>query len=244
MRRWRRYVGWAACVMLLSGCQPDADPSAAPATAPTSGTAAAPRTTLVPWYEVPVPTPTLPRLGPDDVDVGDPRLRDELLLMQVEDQMERTGVGLPPGTRLPPIRDYARAERLKEIIAEHSWPTIDLVGPMAATAAWLVAQHADHDVAFQQEALRLIAAAGVAGQASPGDVAYLTDRVAVNRSRPQTYGTQIRCRDGQPVPATPLSDPGGVETLRADAGLGTLESYLDSLRMTCANEEAEGLDNG
>lgn len=244
MRRWRG-AGLLLVAALVTACDVGGTTSTAGSTPTTS---AAPRTSLVPWYELPgattTPTPTLPDLGPEDVDVADPQLRDELLLMQAQDQMERTGAGLPPGVRLPPIRDYDRAERLKEIIAASGWPTDDLVGPLAASAAWLVAQHADHDVPFQQAALALLVAAADEGQASRGDVAYLTDRVAVNTGRPQTYGTQIRCRDGEPQPATPLVDPAAVERLRAEAGLGTLTAYLDSMRMACANEGTEGLETG
>jgi len=70
-----------------------------------------------------------------DLDVVDPVLRDELLEMRRADQQERTGEGLPVGAKLSPIRVYARTDSLKEIIAEVGWPTVDLVGPSATSAA-------------------------------------------------------------------------------------------------------------
>ena len=161
--------------------------------------------------------------------------------MGAEDQAERTGnPDLPPGTKLPPPKDYSRTARLKEIVEVHGWPTYDLVGEDAASAAWLVAQHADFDVAFQDEALGLLRRAVQDGQADPTELAYLDDRVQVNLGRPQTYGSQVRCQAGAPAPATPLRDPAGVDDLRRGVGLGTLEAYYGELSMMCANEEMEG----
>lgn len=168
-------------------------------------------------------------------------LQAELVRMGEEDQAERMGnPELPPGTRLGPPQDGARTARLKEIVAEHGWPTYDLVGEDGASAAWLVAQHADFDVAFQQEARDLLAAAVADGQGDPTELAYLEDRVAVNLDEPQRYGTQVRCREGAPAPASPLVDEARVDALREEVGLGALEEYYDELAMMCANEEMEG----
>lgn len=171
----------------------------------------------------------------------DDTLAAELVAMGEEDQAERTGhPDLPPGTRLPPPKDYSRTARLKEIVDEHGWPTHDLVGEDAASAAWLVAQHADFDVAFQQQARELLREAVDDGQADPSELAYLDDRVQVNLGLPQTYGSQVRCEAGAPAPATPLADPALVDDVRRDVGLGTLEAYYAELSMMCANEEMEG----
>lgn len=171
-----------------------------------------------------------------------PDLRAELLTMQRDDQAERTGEGVPAGVELPPVRDYTRTQRLKAIIAEHGWPGRRLVGEDGDTAAWVVVQHADFDVAFQQQVVELMGAAVRDGQASPGNLAYLQDRVAVNTGAPQPHGTQVRCRDGVPAPATPLRDPGGVDALRASAGLAPLAEYYQELAMMCADEAAEGIE--
>lgn len=154
-------------------------------------------------------------------------LRQELLAMMAEDQREQKGGG--------PLDDTARVARLKEIIAEHGWPTFDLVGRRGEEAAWVIAQHADLDLAFQRRALHLLRAAVAVGQASPGNLAYLEDRVAVAEGRPQTYGTQIRCdRGGEPAPATPIAEPDRVEQRRSRAGLEPLSDYLAEMRDLCA----------
>ena len=209
-------------IVVLSGCA--SEPSSGPviATDSTRPTTAAPP---------PAPTTTTARWTHDE-------LRVELLEMSRQDQLERTGEGLPAGTPLPPIQDYARATRLTEIVDEFGWPTLDMVGEDGATAAWLVAQHADHDVELQAGWLVLMGEAAGAGQADPTEVAYLMDRVAVNQREPQRYGTQIRCQGGAPTPATPIEDAANVD--ERDVVLESLAAYYDELSMMCAQEDADG----
>jgi len=150
----------------------------------------------------------------------DQALADELIAMQAADQ---EGSGLHED----------RQARLTEIFDEHGWPGHDLVGEEGSTAAWVIAQHSDLDLAFQERALELITEAVAQDDASPGDLAYLTDRVAVAKGEPQTYGTQIRCDRKKPVPPTPIADPAAVEELRAEAGLESLSAYLKEMKKVC-----------
>jgi hypothetical protein len=169
--------------------------------------------------------------GSTSAGVAAPALRDELLEMARQDQAERTGGG--------GIDDDPRIARLKEIIAEHGWPTYDLVGRKAADAAWLIAQHADLDPEFQREALELLRAAVEAEQASAGNLAYLTDRVAAGAGEPQSYGTQVACTPSGPKPGTTIADRSGLEERRAAAGLEPYEKYLRQMTRICA-EDASG----
>jgi hypothetical protein len=159
----------------------------------------------------------------------DAALHDELVAMLERDQSGRTGGPDPEG-------DAARTARLAEILDAHGWPTRELVGEDGAEAAWAIAQHSDLDPAFQQRALELLRQAVAAGQASPGELAYLTDRVAANTGQPQTYGTQVSCTPDGPQPAVPLADPAAVERLRAEAGLDPLAAYLAEMADICAEE--------
>ncbi len=188
----------------------------------------------------------MPTATPLDAPVpaDDDVLRTELLAMMAADQLERTGAGLPAGTKLPPARDFDRAQRLRRIVEERGWPTHDEVGKDGGTAAWLVAQHADFDVEFQQWALAQLTATARAGQADRTEVAYLADRVAVNTGVPQVYGSQVRCRDGEPRPATPLKRPDDIDSLRHRVGMDPLEDYYAELAMMCADEAAEGQGAG
>jgi hypothetical protein len=161
--------------------------------------------------------------------VAEPELRAELLAMQEEDQAERTSDS-PEAWQ-----DEERTGRLAEILEEHGWPGHDLVGEDGSTAAWVIAQHSDLDPEIQAEALELLRAAVEADQASPGDLAYLEDRVAANEGRPQVYGTQIGCVDGEAQPGE-LVDPEAVDERRAEAGLEPLDDYLAELQPACEAE--------
>ncbi|PCI18997.1 hypothetical protein COB64_04490 [Candidatus Wolfebacteria bacterium] len=52
--------------------------------------------------------------------------------------------------------DKKNTQRMKEIIDEYGWPTKSMVGWHAANKAWLLVQHADHDVEFQKKCLKLM----------------------------------------------------------------------------------------
>lgn len=169
------------------------------------------------------PAPSDP--GPHEYDA---ELHDELMAMFDRDQAGRTGGPDDEG-------DPARTERLKEIVAEHGWPGFDLVGEDGEDAAWTIAQHSDLDPEFQQCALALLEIAVADDQGSPGNLAYLSDRVAVTAGEPQRYGTQVGCgANGKPKPATPLAEPDRIEELREKADLPPYEEYLADMEQICA----------
>ena len=115
----------------------------------------------------------------------DRALHDELIEMAERDQAGRTGRSDPEG-------GPARTARLIEIVDVFGWPIFDRVGEDGEDPAWLIAQHSDQDPEFQARAVELLREAVEAGQASPGNLAYLEDRVLVGKGEPQVYGTQIR----------------------------------------------------
>ena len=129
--------------------------------------------------------------------------------------------------------DVANTDRLRAIVAEHGWPGRRLVGEEGAEHAWLIAQHADKQLGFQREALRLLEAAVADGDAPATHLAYLTDRVCVNEGRAQQYGTQVGAmEDGRPVP-WPVADQDRLDERRAAAGLEPWADYArgwDGLR--------------
>jgi hypothetical protein len=122
--------------------------------------------------------------------------------------------------------DAENTERLREILSNHGWPGTSLVGEQGALDAWLLAQHADHDPAFQRQALDLLADAVARGEAKPRELAYLTDRVRINEGREQVFGTQMRPdEDGVPVPQ-PVEDRDRLDERRAEVGLGPFDLYV------------------
>ena len=76
-----------------------------------------------------------------------PALREELLELRSQDQAVRTAATVSVEKMIEV--DERNTARLKEIIARYGWPTKAMVGWDGADAAWLLAQHADRDPAFQ-----------------------------------------------------------------------------------------------
>ena len=128
--------------------------------------------------------------------------------------------------------DFANTEWLKAHVAAKGWPKVSDVGEKAANAAWLLVQHADHDPAFQLQALRLMEPLLAAKEVSPGDYAYLYDRITLKLTGKQRYATQFWCQGGKMEPR-PLEQPDKVDDLRAAMGLGPLAEYRQFFRPAC-----------
>lgn len=174
-------------------------------------------------------SPSAPAIPPGDHEwpTGfNEELHDELAAMLDRDQIDSMGGSSGESFQ-------ARTNRLKEIIAEFGWPTIALVGKDGEDAAWAIAQHSDLDPSFQDFALAWLRAAAEAGEASLGNLAYLEDRVLVAKGEPQLWGTQIRCGEDGPVPATPIADEATVDERRTRAGLDPLAAYMAEVAALC-----------
>ena len=115
------------------------------------------------------------------------------------------------------------AARLRELIAEHGWPSEDIAGKDGAEAAWFIAQHAIGEPEFQRDALKFLQAASAAGKCPAWHAAYLEDRIAMQEGRPQRFGSQWMDdpRDGLTRPWK-LAVPDQVNQLRASVGLDPL----------------------
>jgi hypothetical protein len=161
-------------------------------------------------------------------------LRAELIEMRDEDQrlrwraLEADGESAAAAWAAVSEADRRHTTRMREILAEYGWPGRTLVGVDGAHAAWLLVQHADHDLAFQRECLVRLDAAVDAGEAEAADCAYLEDRVAVAEDRPQRYGTQFR-NDGERFVPAPIVDAANVDQRRAALGLSPLAEYAESI---------------
>jgi hypothetical protein len=158
---------------------------------------------------------------------ADQQAREPLQAFPIHD-MSPLPKGAEPALRALQVVDEDNTVWLKAIVQQHGWPGRALVGEAAASAAWLLVQHADHDAAFQRECLGLMEKAVECGDASAKDWAYLTDRVLRAEGRPQRYGTQFTDGPEGPEPQ-PLEHPERVDERRAGVGLGPLEEYRQQI---------------
>jgi hypothetical protein len=171
---------------------------------------------------------------------NDSALRNELLARKQKDAAGRAALerhlksgatNLPDELHTTLLQvDEDNSARLKEILATYGWPGRSCVGDEGAAAAWLLAQHADHDRALQRLALTVLRQAVDAGEASALHLAYLTDRVEVAESGSQTYGTQMRASGAGAVEPFPIKDEAQVDARRKAVGLGPLQEALRKMR--------------
>jgi hypothetical protein len=152
-----------------------------------------------------------------------PDLRAELLRRAEQDQAARGEA--EADWELVGSVDADNVAWLKDVVAEVGWPGRSLVGEDGAGAAWLLAQHADRDPAFQRRCLDLMSEATERGEASLTSLAYLTDRVLLAEGQPQEYGTQMTGGKEGWVPRR-LRDPEHVDERRAAVSLGPVAEYI------------------
>jgi hypothetical protein len=150
------------------------------------------------------------------------KLSDEITeIARIDQELRKKATGDPKnieiGKRLGEI-DRFNTQRCKEIISEFGWPTFELIGKEAATSFWLLVQHADHDIEFQEKCLELLKSAVNENQAFIKDLAYLEDRVLTGRGKEQKYGTQFILEGEKFVPKK-ITDPENLEKRRAEMGL-------------------------
>ncbi|MDR1755928.1 MAG: hypothetical protein LBR65_03080 [Culturomica sp.] len=125
--------------------------------------------------------------------------------------------------------DRANSHFLDSILDVYQcWPGYSVMGQKGDQAAWAIAQHADHDVAFQEKCLVFLQEAYAKGDTYSHNVAYLYDRIMVNKGLKQRYGTQMRILDGK-VTFINLEDEQNVEYYRVCYSLPPLYIYKKAL---------------
>jgi hypothetical protein len=129
------------------------------------------------------------------------------------------------------------ANRLNELIAQHGWPGISLVGLEGCRAAWLIAQHSICTPNLQRRFLALLTAAAEAGDVPKAQVAFLTDRIRFNENKPEVYGTVLDW-DAQGNLSCVVEDPANLDARRREMGLPAMEN--DDLAAHRKKVESEG----
>lgn len=115
-------------------------------------------------------------------------------------------------------------DELKRILKTSGWPVIPVYGAESDKAAFLIAQHADRDPALQSQVLTIIEPLVATRETDGENFALLFDRVQVNASKPQRYGSQGECKGHRWVPE-PIEAPAEVDRRRASLGLEPMKSY-------------------
>lgn len=184
-----------------------------------------------------------PTLGQDKKTVEQPELAKEIRAMRDKEQkmrikwsgMVRKGktetAKFKELTKASIAEDRANTARMREIVAEHGWPTYDLVGQGPSNNAWLIVQHADRNPLFQAKCLPLLKAAVDNEQANPSNYAYLYDRVQVATGEKQLYATQSTSNNGLVEGSfQALEDESNVQKRREEMGIErSVEEYAQSM---------------
>ena len=154
-------------------------------------------------------------------------LRRELLALAADDNRAREELaadgslydGYHP--RMEAIHSR-NAARLAAWLSDHGWPSSSIVGQDGAEAAWLIAQHAIGEPAFQRRCLGLLRVAAASGDVPKWQVAMLDDRIRMFEGRPQIYGTQLEPDSEGRLRPYLIEDPEHVEERRRSVGLEPL----------------------
>lgn len=170
-----------------------------------------------------------------------PDLATELVAMKTDDLAARARLakqasfwhGYHPEMRLVHRRN---GDRLDAILDEVGiWPGHDMVGREGSEAAWLIANHDIASPSIMRRARDLITVAVNEQQASPTNLALLTDRIRMFEGSLQVYGTQLGWDDdGNHGIWPPVEDPDDVDRRRAAVGLGPIAEALANRRKEAA----------
>lgn len=122
----------------------------------------------------------------------------------------------------------ANGEKAKNIFAAFGFPGIDRVGKTGAKDFWLIVQHSDYDLEFQEQVLEAMREEVDKENANSQDYAFLVDRVRKNKGQKQLYGTQITHNTNMWAIPEPLEDSLLVNERRRAIGLAPIETYLNA----------------
>ncbi|WP_369013478.1 DUF6624 domain-containing protein [Flavobacterium anhuiense] len=133
-------------------------------------------------------------------------------------------------------KDSINLIKVMKILDERGWLGKNVVGTQGNQTLFLVIQHAD--LQYQQKYLPMMREAVKNGNANPGNLAYLEDRVALREGKKQIYGSQSsKNKKTGKICIAPMIDPDNVDKRRAEVGLGTMAEYATKLDIEWNLEE-------
>lgn len=125
--------------------------------------------------------------------------------------------------------DENNTNELKTILNRWGWLTISTFGRKTDANAWLIVQHASHDIEFQAHIAFLLGLLVEEGETRPKNYAYLVDRVALRYQHlglKQLYGTQYTLKDNKAIPEPYEGTLEELNLRRKKVGLEPLDQYL------------------
>jgi hypothetical protein len=136
---------------------------------------------------------------------------------------------------------------LENMFNRYGFPGFDVAGKDGSFNFWLMVQHCDKYVPFQEKVLASMKKQVDKGNANPQNYAYLTDRVRLNTGRKQLYGTQVtyNLKICQAYPR-PTEDSLNINKRRKEMGMESIEAYLNGVseghfEMNRASYEQRGI---
>lgn len=125
--------------------------------------------------------------------------------------------------------DIENQKSLKKIFERKEWVGLKEVGNDGDQAAWLIVQHADNDLVFQEFCLKLIEKAIIKDNTRLISYPYLIDRILINKDLKQIYGTQFEeviINGKKKLKAKSLENENFVDKYRNCFGLESISDYL------------------
>lgn len=126
------------------------------------------------------------------------------------------------------VVDNQNTGALKSILSIFGWDCIFRLNEDAKDAAFLVIQHSDEDIVFQEFALGKLNEFFKKGLVDGQDLAILTDKVLISRGEKQVYGTQFDFVDGE-LKISPIDNAKETNERRSKLGLPSIEKYKEIL---------------
>jgi hypothetical protein len=127
----------------------------------------------------------------------------------------------------------ADAAWLKADLRKHGWYRISAYGADADVAAWLIVQHARHDLDLQESALAMLEPLWLSGETKGENYAMLYDQTAFYKGRPGRFGVMGDCTAPGVWTPAPLEDKSAVDAWRAKAGMPPLAEYVATRSRGC-----------
>ena len=125
--------------------------------------------------------------------------------------------------------DLENQNKIKKLYSKYGYLGYDKIGEKE-TQFWISIQHADNDVPFQKEMLKVLKKEIRKKNADRSHYAMLEDRIAVNQKKKQRFGSQVTYNKiGQAIPKYGLTDSTRVDKWRAQYNLPSFRKYYNDM---------------